>query len=130
MMVPPTAVGTFRDKRGNFWVNVEVVCDFLGADPGAERRRIKALALHLHPHSFCRYRIPLEGPRTRYYIFSLPADEFGRWLKAISDAPSYKCPKSGKRFTVDRQRLGYIRRSLKNQKVLQKTHWLTEALSA
>lgn len=130
MTVPPTAVGTFRDKRGNFWINVEAVCDFLGADPSAEQRRIKALGRLFHPHKFMRHRTPLMGGRTRYYIFSIPAEELGRWLGAIADAPSYKCPRSGKRFTVDRHRLAFIRRTLKNQKALLRAHQIEEAISA
>lgn len=130
MSVPPTAVGTFRDKRGNFWVNVEVICDFLGADFDAERRRIKALGRILHPHTFARFRGQITGSRSRYLIFSLPASELARWLTAIADAPPYKCPKSGKRFTVNRQRLDFIRRSLRNQKALLKAQRFEEALSA
>lgn len=130
MIVPPTAVGTFRDKRGNFWINVEAVSEFLGLSFASERRRIKALGQHFHPHNFMRYRTPRMGPRTRYYVFSLPAEELLKWINAISEAPSYKCPRSGKRFTADRQRLGFIRRSIKNQKALSRTIVMEEALSA
>lgn len=130
MTVPPTAVGTFRDKRGNFWISVEAVCDFLGVDFGCERKRIKAMSRVLHPHNFMRHRLTPPRSRTRYYIFSLPASELLPWINAVAETPSYKCPKSGRRFTVDRQRLQHIRRSLKNQKALSKARELEEVLSA
>jgi|SRR4051812_2025591 hypothetical protein len=129
LMVAPTAIGTFRDKRGRFWVSIEGICDFLGASLVVERRRIKALGI-FHPHTFQRFRTSPGGSPRRYFIHSLPAKELARWIAAIAEFPSYKCPKTGIRLTVQKERLSLIRRSIKQQKALHKTYLVEQAISA
>lgn len=129
MTIAPTAIGTFRDKRGRFWVNVEVICDFIGASLPAERRKIKSLNV-FHPHLFMRHRKSPDGSRRRYYIYSLPASELLRWLATFADVPAYKCPVSGTRYTVDRKRISHIRRSTRELRALVRVHEIEQALSA
>jgi ribosomal protein S18 len=115
--IAPTAVGTFRDKKGRFWVNVEVLCDFLGVNFQIERRKIKTLGF-LHPHTFQRSRRVRGGLYRRYYILSLPAHELGPWVATIAEAPSYKDPRSGRRLVADRSRIDHVRRTNRQQKAL------------
>jgi hypothetical protein len=131
MMIPPTAVGTFRDKRGRFWVNVEVLCDFLGISFPQERKKLKSLPSY-HPHSFARMHERSKGLRTRTLIFSLPAEECQKWIASLSDSQVYKCEKSGKRLLMDRKRLEFIKKTFRRQKALQKLpgEEQAEALSA
>lgn len=128
-MMAPTAVGTFRDKKGNFWVNVEAVCDYLGANFQIERRKIKTLGF-FHPHSFQRYRRTPGGSRQRYYLYCLPASELTRWISVLADVPSYKDPRSGRKMTIDRKRIADIRRSIKNLKAVVRIHLIEQAISA
>lgn len=128
-MVAPTAVATFRDKKGNYWVSVDVICDFIGADPFIERRKIKSLGV-FKPHTFVRYRRDSQGGRRRYNIFSLPAEELGRWISTFIDVPAYKDPISGRRLVVKRERIDHIRRSIRRQKKLSRISDIEQAISA
>lgn len=128
-MMAPTAAGTFRDKKGNFWINIEALCDYLGANFQIERRKIKALGF-FHPHTFLRYRQSSGGSRTRYRLFCLPASELSRWISVLADVPSYTDPRSGRKMVIDRKRIADIRRSLKRLKNVVRIHLIEQAISA
>lgn len=126
MTVPPTAVGTFRDKKGRYWVNIEVICDFLGIDFSQERRKLKSHSYY-HPHEFARFHEKFRGLRTRTRIFSLPADECQRWISSLTETQAYKCEKSGKRMLMDRAKLDFLKKTFRRQKALRRHHSEVEA---
>lgn len=129
MHIPPTNVGTFRDKRGNFWVNVEAVCELLGANPALEKRKIKGCP-RFHPHTFQRDYRKSDGSRGRNMLFALPAEELSEWCYNLSIAPTWKCERSGRKIRISSRRLAQIRSGIKQQKAALRLLEMEVALSA